>query len=476
MVTELSIPQANVKSPASRLNRLAMAIVLIIVLAVAFWLYLKAARDQGLLISIRFSAGHGLKVDDPVKLNDVTVGLVREVSITDDLAAVHVTIGLTGPPVSRDRIAREGSQFWIVRPDISLTRIRGSETLIGANYIEVEPGRGRPRRQFVGLADPPIVERRQAGDLELTLTSRQAGSATVGAPVLYRGLEVGRVLSIKLAPSGNEVLTSVLIRASYSGLVREGSRFFKLNAVEFDMGIKGITLTAGSLETMIKGGIGFATPGPSDQGGPVKKGRRFTLYTEAEEKWQAWEPSLNLAAATLLLTPHPVSCHLSWGKGNRFTKMFRADGQRNGAALPTTLGLLGPTELFRPNQAWSDPFVLEVAQMYLPSDSEHLWTGNGLTLLAYRSDGGIVWPPRFRVPDKPEDIMIYRTPEDSSFVSASELTVSEGHWHLPKSRLDASWHGASVIASADQNLIGILLVEGKEAKVATLPTDFPSSH
>ena len=150
MNSESSIPEAKLKGPSSGMNRVAMAIVLIAVIVVAWWLAMKAIHDQGLPVVIRFPAAHGLKVDDAVKLNDVPVGMVREVTISNDLSAVLVTVGLTGPLVSRDRIAREGSRFWIVRPDISLTRFRGSETLIGANYIEVAPGQGQPQQQFDG--------------------------------------------------------------------------------------------------------------------------------------------------------------------------------------------------------------------------------------------------------------------------------------------------------------------------------------
>ncbi len=474
MSSEDAIPEAIVKTGGSRLNRVAMAVVLACVITTACWLYARAWHNQGLLITIRFPEAHGLKVGDPVKLHDVTVGVVRKVTITEDLSGIMVTVSLTGPLASRDRIAREDSAFWIVRPDISLTQIRGSETIIGANYIDVEPGRGEPASHFVGLARAPVVERRLSGDLEVTLVSDKAGGAGAGAPILYRGIAVGRILDVDLAPNGNEVLTRVLIRMPYNALIREQTRFFVLNAVQFDMGIRGVTLAAGSLESILKGGIGFATPGPGQQGDPAVPGQRFALYPEPEEKWLAWEPSLNLTAVPQFSTPHPLPCHISWGPGNRFAKLYRADGARSGVVLPTVAGLLGLEDLFWPNKKWDEPFVLEVGNTFVPSDSRHIWEGNGLTLLDIGRPLGSGWPRgAYRCPDKVEDVIIYRTADDSSFVPASKLQTGQSQWKLTDGKLGASWHGAPVIAASDKKLVGILRVDDKTVFVALLPEDFP---
>ena len=468
------IPMALVEDRGASWNRLAMGLVLVCVGAAAWWLYAKAVADQGLLLEIRFPAAHGLKVEDPVKLNDVRVGTVRKLEITEDLAGVIATVSLMGPSSSRARIARQGSRFWIVRADFSLTQIRGSETLIGANYIEVDPGDGPACRVFEGLAEPPAIERRGAGDLPVTLVSAAAPSAQVGAPVLYRDLPIGQVLSIDLASSGNEVLTEILVYTRFAGLVRQRSRFYEVEAFDLDVGLRGVRVTAGSLAAVLRGGVGLATPGPSEQGATASAGQRFVLYGQAEEAWLNWQPSVNLAQVPTLSTPHPLECEMSWGRGRGWKKVFRKDGMRVGRVLQVDSGLLGPSDLFVPKEGWSDAFVLEVAGQFLAADSEHLWEGNGLTLLAHREPLGIPWAARaIRVTGEIEDIMIYRTAEVSSFVSADGLTGQGRRWRLSDSELDAGWHGAAVLAAADEMLVGVLLVEDDEVSVALLPDDFP---
>ena len=39
------------------------------------------------------------------------------------------------------RLACEGSRFWIVRPQVSLSRVAGLETVVGARYIGALPGK-----------------------------------------------------------------------------------------------------------------------------------------------------------------------------------------------------------------------------------------------------------------------------------------------------------------------------------------------
>ena len=55
-------------------------------------------------------------------------------------------------------------------------------------------------------------------------------------------------------------------------------------------------------------------------------------------------------------------------------------------------------------------------------------------------------------------------------LAASRLEVAGGGWSVdPAVSVDESWHGAAVVARADGFLLGLLLVEDGEARVALVP-------
>lgn len=106
--------------------------------------------QQATDVRIRFPAGEGLSIGDPVRYLGIDVGEVTDVQINDDLTSVIVAIRLVG---QAERLARSGTQFWVERPRLDVSEVRGLETLVGGRYIAVEPTRSdSPASQdFVGL-------------------------------------------------------------------------------------------------------------------------------------------------------------------------------------------------------------------------------------------------------------------------------------------------------------------------------------
>jgi paraquat-inducible protein B len=88
-------------------------------------------------------------------------------------------------------IAREGSTFWIVRPEVGVETILGLTTVITGPYIEVFPGSGASKAGFIGVEGPsPSLGRR---GLRVTLATAELPSIRPRAGVYCRGIEVGMV-------------------------------------------------------------------------------------------------------------------------------------------------------------------------------------------------------------------------------------------------------------------------------------------
>lgn len=263
---------------------------------------LQALTQRGPEITIRFADGNGLKAGDGLMYRGVRAGEVLAVTIDPDLKGVEVRARLT-----RDAqpLAREGTRFWIVRPEVSLTKVSGLETIVGPRYIETLPagqtpgasGSGAFVGAFTGLETPPTeLSAASPRGLALTLTTRQAGSLTPGSPVLYRGVRVGEVRALALSKSGSEVEVSVVVAPEHARLVRANSRWWNVSGFGLDIGLLGgLSLRTSSVETLVQGGVALATP--DRPGPPAASGQVFTLASEAEKDWLEWAPDLSDAVA-----------------------------------------------------------------------------------------------------------------------------------------------------------------------------------
>jgi paraquat-inducible protein B len=251
------------------------------------------ALQQGVDVSITVASGEGLDVGTSIRYKGIVVGKVHDVELTNDLKSVilHVRIIKAG-----DRVARKGSQFWVVKPEVSLTRLANLDTLVTGQYLDVQPAPiGRAvQTDFVAQPLPPTNTPSQQG-LRLVLSAPVRGSIKPGVMISYRDIPVGKVLDFELGPTSNLVLLHVLIEPRYATLIHTGTRFWNSSGVSVDAGLlKGVKLRTDSLESMLAGGISFATPELPLMGNPARPGQTFMLNAEAKEEWLQWSPKIVL--------------------------------------------------------------------------------------------------------------------------------------------------------------------------------------
>lgn len=287
--SEGELPRATVKS--GKWSFPVVWVVPVVAALVAGYLVYERVREFGPEITIKFEDASGVRTGQtPVRYRGVPVGEVTDVELSEDRKHAVIKVRLRRPAVA---IAREGSMFWIVRPEVGIRNITGLGTVITGPQIEVLPGTGNPKREFVGLDSPPVPSENEG--LMIVLLSSHLGSLKFGSPVFYRGIEVGAVRDTRLGDDATTVNIRVSIEKRYMNLVREGSKFWNVSGVDVSVGLlRGMEVSMESLGSLVAGGIAFSTPEEQDEkdNSPAPDGAVFRLYDEPEKEWLDWNPKI----------------------------------------------------------------------------------------------------------------------------------------------------------------------------------------
>ena len=312
------LPSALIEdAPVRRGLTFLLWLVPILALGLSIGFAVRALQQNGPTIVIRAQHGHGIGRGDAVRSLGSQVGEVRAVAVEEGSDGDAVRIELV---MRRDAatLARAGTLFWIVRPQLSLDAITGLETIIGAQYVALHPGPdgGPAQEEFSALASPPFADELLASSgLEIVLEAPARYGVQAGAGVSYRGVRIGSVVSVGLASDASSVEMRVRIRRGYSQLVRERSVFWETGGVELGVSIaSGFQLDLDSLRAALIGGISMATP--LEGGAAATAGSNCALASD-QGQWLEWAPLCRWGASSPAGSALPGSCarHSPGAKG-----------------------------------------------------------------------------------------------------------------------------------------------------------------
>jgi len=455
-----SLPTA---APAPRRARFSVVWVLpILAILVSLGLGIQAWFQRGMPIEITFARTEGLNAGDSIRHRGVDIGKVGRVSLSSDGHGVIVEATLMR---QAELFARTGARFWIVRPEVGIGGISGLETMIGPRYLGADPGDGPVVRYHAGLDSAPGTETTSPGSRRIFVTATTAGGLRSGSPVTYRQLQVGQVGRIELASDATAVECEIIIDPAYVDLVRTKSVFWNASGFDLAGGIfKGIRVEVESIQSLVSGGLAFATP--DEPGETVPPNHRFKLAADAPEKAREWKPAIAVGASLL-----PAGQMALWPTRARMTCQYGRWRQRllvrEGWAIPDDQNWIIPSDLvIAPADVLPETqrLTIDGREVKLPET-----VANDVAVLRVAREKS--WRDlriQQRPWDKPEDMLVYGDPAYGPMPIPLQKQDEKGNL---KDKLEGDWHGALARARSDGALLGMIIQDETDARIVTIPTE-----
>lgn len=252
-------------------------IIPILALVIALGVAWQSYNARGPLIEVEFEKGAGIAAGaTELKYRDITVGRVEEVGFTEGLDRVlaRIRVDKAVAPYIDD-----GSVFWIVEPEVTAQGITGLSTVLSGVYIEGswDTQIGQAETRFQGASQTPLIRPGKSG-LQLAFRTSATGTLTDNAPILFRGIEVGRVGKAQIARGGTFAIVEALIYEEHRSLVNSSTRFWDTSGFSVSIGPGGAEIDFSSLATLVGGGITFDTF--VSGGARVQDGQVFEIFPD----------------------------------------------------------------------------------------------------------------------------------------------------------------------------------------------------
>jgi paraquat-inducible protein B len=258
-----------------------MWLIPLLAIAIGAWLAWDTLSKRGPTITLSFESAEGLQAgQSQLRFKDIILGTVKSLDLTPDHTRVSVVIETTR---QAEPLLNETAIFWVVRPRLFAGSIEGLSTLASGSYIGMLPGAvgTKPRREFVGHEDPPILEANVPGRT-FQLKARKIGSMSVGSPIFFRDLNVGTVLGWDIGDMVDSVTIHAFIRAPYDSYVHDETRFWDASGVSVKLGSSGVEVQLESLRALLLGGVAFDTPKTESSAIVSSENHVFPLFADRD--------------------------------------------------------------------------------------------------------------------------------------------------------------------------------------------------
>lgn len=259
-------------------------IIPILTLALVAVVLYQTYTNKGDLIFIKFNSADNIALHKTkLKHKNLIIGEVETIEFTDNLKQVNV--GVRVKPSMRQYLT-DKSFFWLVKVQISITKISGLDTLLKGTYIDsVLSNEGQKTKNFIALKKHP-TNLHQKG-VSFKLISKEYSNLNEGSKLYIKDQIVGEIEKKTLSDDLIQTTFDVFINEPYDKYVNKNTIFWKMDTVNISLKSDNFKMTLAPLESMLLGGIRLKTMASSSS--TLKVGDSFTLYQNIKKALDTYE-------------------------------------------------------------------------------------------------------------------------------------------------------------------------------------------
>lgn len=275
------MPQNNNLESTKKFHFNTIWFVPLIALIVASWMLYSDWSEQGIQITIVAQDADGLEAGKTkIKTRNVDMGEVTAIKLSDNYENAIITVQMKK---GTEKLLTKNTKFWIEKPRVGREGISGLGTIMSGSYINMQPSQiGEQKNTFTMLAQPPLTTSEDKG-IRLKLFSENNSKIEIGAPIHFRGYEVGYIEHVDFDIKRSAITYRLFIKAPYDSLVNNTVQFWMTPGLSIKGSAKGLEVKMDSLETFISGGISFGSINTTQVPEPVKDLTEFQLFNTKED-------------------------------------------------------------------------------------------------------------------------------------------------------------------------------------------------
>jgi len=235
----------------------------------------------GLPIKLIFPFGAGIENGTKIMFEGFSVGQITSFKL--DMKNKKILAEGSVDPRAEPFLTSE-TIFYLVAPKASISGIANLDALIKGRYLSMRPStEGQPVTEFSVLPQAPALDYSEPG-LHLKLKTNNAGSLSIGDPILFRDRQVGSVQQVQLKGKQSKFVVDIHIQPEFQHLVRSTTRFWPKGGVKLKGSLQRFELETGPLLSLLSGGIAFDTiTDQRHKSDGVENGQTFPLFHDYDD-------------------------------------------------------------------------------------------------------------------------------------------------------------------------------------------------
>jgi paraquat-inducible protein B len=175
-----------------------------------------------------------------------------------------------------------GSKIYLQGMKFTMEKIQNISSAVLGDKLYLVPTYNNIFKNSFQLDSINPIDTKYKNGLRVKVIYNNSKNISVGTPLYYKFVEIGKVESVVLNHRTNKIEFLVFIADEYKQYIKNNSTFYKTKLIDVDLGLFGSKVDIGTLKSLIKGGISVTSPKEFEF--EAKNFDQFELQEEFEEK------------------------------------------------------------------------------------------------------------------------------------------------------------------------------------------------